>query len=203
VRDKVLAEIKSKRVAQLTANKVVELLERAKTANTFETLAGILTELKNYISTEVYQQHQEEINALEARLQSLDPTQYQEQVEIDLEKNIQDQGLTFSELSVDTQKAIEQAKSSGEPADKKLAETKIVYDGTRINLNKLLDKASAALTESPLEKEQLAAEIENFISEDPIKKAIYQENRSRVDSLLSQLRGREQRKQIPNSPKST
>jgi hypothetical protein len=197
----VLADIKTKRAGQQVANKVVELLERAKNANTFETLGAIITELQNYCSSEAYQQHQAEIEALETRLQSLDPGKYQKQIGNDLEQQVQSQGLTFSELDTDTQKSVEQAKRSGSPADKKLAKEKISLCGAQVNLDKLLAKASVALTKSQLEKTQLAAEIETFIKQDPYKKAIYQKNRSRVDRLLNQLRGKQQ-KQIPTSPKS-
>ncbi|KLL02247.1 MAG: molecular chaperone DnaJ [Mycoplasmataceae bacterium RC_NB112A] len=206
IKDKVLAEIKNKRVALKEELEIKELIRQGKEANTFEALSEIISKLGKYSSSDVYKKHQSEIDQLETRLQSLNSSKYKEKTKKDLDQQIQQEGLSEKDLSQDpdTKAAVDLANRSGKSEDKKKAKTKISHLGAKVNLSKLIAKAKAALANnkiSDLEKKQLAQEIQAFIGKDDYKKSAYQKEKSQVDSLLDQLRGETSHSQ-PTSPKS-
>ena len=204
IRDSILTELKTKREAKKEDIKVVELISQGKKATTFEELSKIITQLVNYRTSSAYRQHQTEIEALETRLQSLDPTKYRKQVGDNLDQLIKNEGLQPTEVNKETQTAIDKAKQSGAKADKDVAEEKVAQCGAQVNLNKLITKAQKALStnKSKLELQQLAKELETYIKKDNYKKAAYQTQKTKVDYLLSQLRSATSTKnQNPPSPK--
>ncbi|KLL01617.1 MAG: hypothetical protein MRERC_13c048 [Mycoplasmataceae bacterium RC_NB112A] len=204
IKDKVLAEIKNKRASLKEELEVRELIEQVKKATLFAELSEIISKLGNYSSTKTYQDNQNEIDELENRLKSLDSSKYTEQTKKDLNNQLKNEGLSEKDLDEDTKKAKVRAEQTGDPADKKAATQKISQNGAKNNLKKLLSKAVSLLANpkaSQIEKEQLAAEIQQFIGKDDFKKTAYQKEKDKVDSLLVQLREQSSQNQS-TSPKS-
>jgi hypothetical protein len=203
IRDRILAEIKAKQDNLKGEGVIVELISKGQSVNSFEELAEIINRLKYYRSSDTYQKHETEIEALENKLKGLDTSKFNQQLGTNLEQQLKNNNLTKGETSKETQEAIDKAKKTGDLTDKKVAEAKISQDGAKKGLNTLVAKAKKTLTASKPEKEQMAREIENAIKKNKFWQDAYQKNKSQIDQLLSQLRGEQQQLQNPDSPKPT
>ncbi|CAI2173577.1 608_t:CDS:2 [Funneliformis geosporum] len=143
-----------------------------------------------------------EIKALEARLQELDPSQYQNTSQELLEQQIKNNGLTENNMDEETKKAIAEAKQDPtNPVKIAQAEEKIAQNGTDNKLNNLITQSLNKLKKGNLtkkEKEEIINEFMSFIATDnKYNKTAYQKQKQKVDALLAQLQGEKNPQETP------
>ena len=150
-------------------------------------------------SSNAYQEKEAEIQALENRLQELDPSQYKKTAEDLLDQQIKNNGLSDNNMDEETKKAIAEAKLNPTPENRAKAEEKICQNGANNNLDNLLTQTlnklkKGNLTES--EKQAAINEIIKFIlSENKYQREAYKLKKSKVNALLAELRGEKENNQ--------
>jgi len=103
-------------------------------------LENILKQIKELRSSNVYQEKELEIQAIESRLRELDPSKYRKTSTDLLDQQVKNNGLTPSNMDNETQKAIVEAKADPTPEKIAKAEDKIAQNGANNNFNDLLTK---------------------------------------------------------------
>ena len=169
-----------------------------------ENLVNILKQIKELRSSNAYQEKASQIQALENKLQELDPSQYQKTSQELLDQQIKSNGLTDSNMDEETKKAVEEAKKDPANKEKKnLAEKKIAQNGANNNLNSLITKTLNKLKKgnlTPQEKQKLAKEFLAFMVGNDYQKNAYQKRKPEVEALLAELQGQKNTQQNPPIP---
>ena len=154
-------------------------------------------------SSNAYQEKEAEIQALENRLQELDPSQYKKTSNELLDQQIKNNGLTENNMDEETKKAIMEAKQNPTPEKIAKAEEKICQNGANNNLDNLINKTLSRLRKGNLtkkEKEELVREILTFItSENKYKKSAFLKRQSKVNALLAELKKENDNQENPPS----
>jgi hypothetical protein len=196
IKEEILADISNKRRdkqqrEEKPEDQIINLLAQASKENNFEELADIISKIKKFLSTNSYQKHQAEIEQQEARLWELNPQKYGEGINEQLNEQLKDNGLEASVLiEREVKEAIEQAKKSGDPEKKKIAEEKIAQNGANNNLNNLLIQIKNKLQQKTLtakEKNDYIKKVKEFIGKNNYQNQAYLKNKHQVDSLLAEL----------------
>ena len=181
----VLEDIRKKKTSKSGKSRIHTLLELAKTKDDFEELFSIIKQLKELRFIEGYQEYQKQIAGQEARLKKINPQEYSKRIKGSFEEQIENNNLTYEELSDKTKSAIEEAKNSGEPEKVKNAEELIDIDGSIKNLDQLLTRARQVQSKS--EKQELLNELLTFIEENIFNRKACQMKKSEVDEVINSL----------------
>jgi hypothetical protein len=195
IKSQVLADIKNKRADKEEENEILSLLAQAETKNDYEELAEVISEIKKLFSTNTYQKHEQEIDQQEARLKQLNSQKYQKNFGDLLDQLAKDGGLNDSNTDAETKKALEKAKNSGKPEDKKAAEEQIAQNVAKNDLVDVLTKISKRLEKGSLTTEEQETFIEKLLeitTKNRYAKSAYQAQKSEVDRILAKLRGKNQ-----------
>jgi curved DNA-binding protein CbpA len=203
IRDQVLAEIKNKRAAKEEKSILQELLGQAKQKENWDDyskLENILNQIKKFRSTTAYQEKESEIQAIEKRLQKINPAKYRETVAKFLDQQIKDNGLNDDNMYDETKKAVEESKQDPTNKEKKnKAEEKIAQNGTDNNLKNLLTEIKKEIIKGNLtnkDKDRLIKKIVEFITtENRYRKKAHQMYKHEVDSTLYILKGKGKKSQ--------
>ena len=193
IKNQILADIQSKRVVK-EKNRLNELLTQAKENwNNYQNLEGILKQIKELRSSNAYQEKEVEIQALENRLQELDPSQYKKTSNELLDQQIKNNGLNDNNMDEETKKEIAEAKRNPTPENRAKAEEKICQNGANNNLSNLITSLRNKLKKGNLtkeEKETAINEIMKFIiTENKYQREAYKFKKHEVDALLAELKG--------------
>jgi len=194
IKDQVLADIKNKRATKNELSQITELLAQAEgNWNNYQNLANILQQIKKYRSSYAYSAKKAEIQALEKRLQELNPADYQSTTNNLLDQQIQDNGLNEENMDEKTKQAIAEAKADATPEKVAQAEERIVQNGVDNNLTSLLTQIETQLQKGNLsqsDKEQLITQLNEFITgKSAFHAKAYFKKKPKIDALLAELRG--------------
>jgi len=144
VKSQVLANIRNLRALKGQKGRFDELILQARQPenwDNYQNLEKILKQIKELRSSDAYQEKAVEIQALESRLQELDPSQYQKTSQDFLDQQVKNNGLTDSNMDEETKKAVAEANQEpNNPEKMAKAEEKIAQNGADNNLKNLLTK---------------------------------------------------------------
>jgi hypothetical protein len=189
-----IAEIKNRKDKESEKEILKELVQQAKENwNNYENLAGKLKEIKDYSSSEFYQEIEAEVQAIEKRLKELNPSEYQNTNTEVLDQQIENEGLNENNTSEETKKAVEEAKKNPTPENNKKAQESIHQNGAENKLNDYLNEVEKRLEKGDLkdsEKSQILVEMLAFLHQNKYTEAAYKKMKDKADNLMNQLQGK-------------
>lgn len=199
----VLADIDNKRQEQQKVQKLDGLLRQGQATNDPTQLATIFKQIQNLSNTDAYRNKKTEIDALEKKLQELNPQKYQETVQESVQEQLDDKGIKEKDLSSENQEKWQQLKNKdGQLTPEKIKEFKdeIIQEANQKaaenELEELLAKHQEAKT--PNQKNLIKNEILKFISENEYQKKAYEKNKKKVNEILG-LATEQKNTSSPNS----
>lgn len=199
---KVIKDINNKRNKEKQKNSLDDLISKAKKDenwNNYQNLKNLLWKIKELQFSDLYKENKLEIHAIEKRLKELNPADYKNSTKNDLDKKLENNGLSWEETSKDTQKLINEAIESNDLEKREKAEEAIIQEGVDKKLDSIITIIKKSIKKGDLtndQKKEYITKILECISENEYQKKAYQKKKDKVNQLLSNLRGKDEH-QVP------
>ncbi|CAI2187237.1 6723_t:CDS:2 [Funneliformis geosporum] len=173
-------------------NELISETKKEENWNNFPNLKNLLTQIKSLQTSDSYNEHKAEIRAIEARLKELNPENFKNSIEKELEEKLKSNGLSKKDLSPENQEKFQVAVASNDIEKKQEIEEIIIEVGVKKELNETVTCIKKAITgQSNLtrtQKEELLNKLEKFIFGNAYQKKIYQQQKRKIDNLIIELR---------------